>query len=89
MVNLAFCLIFFMNLIINIDHGVMPAGAIIIKEYLGVSNTEYGLLGSIVFAGLVLGSMAASFFFNTVNTKIVLASILCLNAVSQVCFTIT
>jgi len=71
-----------MNLIINVDHGVMPAGAITIKEYLGVTNTEYGLLGSIVFFGLVLGSLAATFVFNNVNTKAVLFAIMTLNALS-------
>ena len=89
LVKLSFALIFFLNLIINIDHGVMPAGAIAIKGYLGVSNTEYGLLGSIVFFGLVLGSLAASFVYNTVNTKAVLFSIMSLNAIAQLVFTMT
>jgi hypothetical protein len=66
-VNLSFAVLLFLNLIINIDHGVMPAGAITIKEYLAISNTEYGLLGSIVFFGLVLGSLAATFIYNNVN----------------------
>ena len=89
MVKLCFGLIFFCNLFINIDHGVMPAGAITIKQYMGVSNTEYGLLGSIVFAGLVLGSLAATFVYNSYNTKLVLVSVLVLNASCQVFFTVT
>ena len=88
-VNLSFGLLLFLTLIINVDHGVMPAGAITIKEYLGVSNTEYGLLGSIVFAGLVLGSLGASFAFNSINSKAVLAAIMALNALSQIGFTMT
>lgn len=86
---MSFALIFFLNLIINVDHGVMPAGAITIKTYLGISNTEYGLLGSIVFFGLVLGSLAATFVYNNVNTKLVLFTIMILNAFSQICFTMT
>lgn len=89
LVKLSFAIIFFLNLIINIDHGVMPAGAITIKGYLDVSNTEYGLLGSIVFFGLVLGSLAASFVYNTVSTKAVLFAAMSLNALSQLAFTIT
>ena len=89
MVKFSFCIIFFMNLIINIDHGVMPAGAIVIKEYIDVSNTEYGLLGSIVFAGLVLGSLAATVVYNNVNPKVVLATVMALNALSQLAFTTT
>ena len=67
----------------------MPAGAITIKDYLGTSNTEYGLLGSIVFFGLVLGSVAATVIFNNYNTKVVLATVMGLNAISQLCFTLT
>jgi len=89
LVKFSFALIFFLNLIINIDHGVMPAGAIAIKGYLAVSNTEYGLLGSIVFFGLVLGSLAASFVYNMVNTKAVLFAVMSLNALCQVAFTMT
>jgi hypothetical protein len=43
------------QLLINVDHGVIPAGAIVIKESLRLNNTEYGSLGSVVFAGLTIG----------------------------------
>ena len=89
MIKFSFAVLLFLNLIINIDHGVMPAGAITIKEYLKISNTEYGLLGSIVFFGLVLGSLAATFIYNNVNPQIVLAAVMALNALSQLCFTMT
>jgi len=88
-VKLSFAVVLFLNLIINVDHGVMPAGAITIKDYLGISNTEYGLLGSIVFFGLVLGSLAATFVYNTFNTRLVLVVVMVLNATSQLCFTMT
>ena len=79
---MSFGIIFFFNLVINIDHGVMPAGAIVIKEYVDVSNTEYGLLGSVVFAGLVLGSLAATIVYNNVQAKYVLMAVMALNAVT-------
>ena len=88
-IKLTFSVILFLNLIINIDHGVMPAGAITIKDYLGVSNTEYGLLGSVVFFGLVLGSLGATLIFNNYSTKMVLVSVMALNAISQIGFTLT
>ena len=88
-IKLTFSVILFLNLIINIDHGVMPAGAITIKDYLGVSNTEYGLLGSVVFFGLVLGSLGATVIFNNYSTKMVLVSVMALNAISQIGFTLT
>ena len=86
---MTFAVVFFANLVINIDHGVMPAGAIVIKQDLGESNTEYGLLGSIVFAGLVVGSLAATFMYRNFDNRFVLASVLFLNALTQVAFTLT
>lgn len=47
-----------MNLLINFDHGVMPAGSLAMKEDLGLSNTEFGWLGSVVFIGLTVGKLA-------------------------------
>lgn len=73
-------MVFVVNLIINIDHGVMPAGANVIREDLQETYTEYGLLGSIVFAGLVCGSLAATFAFRNVDTRIVISAAILLNA---------
>ena len=81
-VSATFALILLMNLLINIDHGVMPAGAIAIRQSLGISNTEYGLLGSMVFFGLVMGSLAATFVFNNFSAKVVLCCALAFNALS-------
>ena len=50
-----FFVVLTMNLLINFDHGVMPAGSVQLKEDLNLSNTEYGWLGSVVFIGLTLG----------------------------------
>ena len=49
-----------MNLLINFDHGVMPAGSLAMKEDLGLSNTEFGWLGSVVFIGLTVGKLNKS-----------------------------
>jgi MFS family permease len=87
--KLTFFVVFFSNLVTNIDHGVMPAGAIVIRQDLGQSNTEYGLLGSIVFAGLVVGSLAATFIYRNIDNRVVLACVLACNALAQVCFTLT
>ena len=82
-------MVFVANLIINIDHGVMPAGSIVIKNDLKESNTEYGLLGSIVFAGLVVGSVAAGLAFQKFDMRLTLASVIFLNACTQIAFTFT
>jgi hypothetical protein len=44
-----------LNLLNNIDHGVLPAGSILIKNDLALNNLQYGTIGSAVFAGLTLG----------------------------------
>lgn len=42
---------FFINLFVNIDMGILPAGSTKIKEELGIENTQFGFLGSIVYLG--------------------------------------
>ena len=48
-------LIFFCNLLINVDHGTIPAATLSLKNDLGVDNVALGFLGSLVFLGLTLG----------------------------------
>jgi hypothetical protein len=62
-VYFTFALIMLVNIWINFDHGVMPAGATTIKTDLELTNTLFGGLGSIVFVGLAIGSIFAVFFF--------------------------
>ena len=88
-VKLTFLLIFYLNLIINVDHGVMPAGTVYIKDSLNLNNKQYGLLGSVVFFGLVLGSLAATVIFNKFKAKVALVMSMILIAAIQVAFTYT
>ena len=62
-VYFTFGFIMMVNIWINFDHGVMPAGGSTIQEELGLSNTRFGGLGSIVFVGLAFGSVFAVFLF--------------------------
>ena len=48
------------NLFVNVDHGSLPAGSVVIKEDPGLGNLKYGMLGSIVFAGLTFGKSVLS-----------------------------
>ena len=88
-VSFLFILVLFMNILINVDHGVMPAGSIVIKEALGINNKLYGLLGSTVFAGLTMGSIGATILFQKCNTKYVLMIVMILNGFSQLLFVMT
>jgi len=42
---------FFANLFVNIDMGILPAGSTVMKEELGVTNKDFGMLGSVVYLG--------------------------------------
>jgi len=59
-----FVLIFFSNILINIDHGALPGCSLQIKKKLDIDNFKYGLLGSVVFGGLTLGSATGTVLFS-------------------------
>lgn len=40
---------------INVDHGILPACTQEVKDDLGLDNANLGLLGSLVYLGLVIG----------------------------------
>lgn len=42
---------FFANLFVNIDMGILPAGSTRIKQEIGLENSEFGALGSVVYLG--------------------------------------
>ncbi|EGR29914.1 major facilitator superfamily protein, putative [Ichthyophthirius multifiliis] len=57
------------NLLINFDHGIIPAATMEIKEYLNIDDVKLGFLGSIVYIGLTIGSIASSYSFQKIITK--------------------
>lgn len=57
-----FCIIFVTNLMINVDHGILPACTKEVKRDLDLDNANLGLLGSLVYVGLVLGNFAEYWF---------------------------
>ena len=75
---------------INVDHGSLPGCFNAIKEKLEVGNLGFGILGSIVFVGLIFGSIAASGLFSQGNwIKPTLLFALALNALSLYAFTLS
>ena len=75
---------------INVDHGSLPGCFNAIKEKLDVGNLGFGILGSIVFVGLIFGSIAASGLFSQgdwIKPTLILA--LTLNAISLYAFTLS
>ena len=44
-------------MLINVDHGTIPAATVVMKEDLDLDNVSLGILGSLVFLGLALGKI--------------------------------
>lgn len=59
----------FCNILVNLDHGIIPAATKEIKIDLNIAEVELGLLGSIVYAGLLLGSLVAGQIFQRFASK--------------------
>jgi sugar phosphate permease len=75
--KIIFLLIFFVNVLINFDHGAIPAATTIMKRDLDLDNIALGTIGSLVYLGLVLGAISAGPIFNIYGSKwIVILSVL-------------
>lgn len=69
--------------------GILPAGSTKIKEELGIDNTQFGALGSVVYLGQTIGSALATYVLQTFNPKVILGLCLGLNIGTLILFTFT
>jgi MFS family permease len=67
--KIIFFLIFMINVLINIDHGALPAATTILQRELGLDPLHLGAIGSLVYLGLVLGSISAGPIFQSYGSK--------------------
>ena len=95
-VKFLFGVIFFTNLLINVDHGILPACTFELRRDLDLNTVNIGVLGSLVYLGLVigkisffnsLGSLVAMPVFQYLNTKLVLIICIFCNAFCLFLFT--
>lgn len=75
------------NLFINIDNGILPAGSVKIKEDYNLDNSRFGALGSFVYFGQMMGSAMATVVLSYIHPKYVLAACLTLNIGCLLVFT--
>ena len=87
MVKRFFYLQFIANLLMMFDMGILPACTVIMMEELKMPNSTFGMLGSMVYVGQVVGSFLAAFFLQTRNTKLVLCLCVILNVIFLLMFT--
>ncbi len=64
-----FLLIFLINILVNLDRGVIPAATTEIKEKIKISNAQLGMIGSLLFFGLILGSLTGGYIFSKYSSK--------------------
>ena len=72
---------------VNVDHGILPAATTELREELHLDDIWIGMLGSLVYLGLVLGSLCAMPIFAYCNPKFVIIVCLLLNTLSLYAFT--
>lgn len=56
-----------MNILMNIDHGTIPAATYKIITDLSINDQELGLFGSLVFVGNLIGALASLTLINLLN----------------------
>lgn len=57
------------NVIVNFDHGIIPACTQHLKDEMNIDDLFLGILGSMVFAGLMSGSLISGYLFTVYSCK--------------------
>ena len=85
-----FLLNFICSVSVNADHGTLPGCSDEVKAKMGIENTGFGALGTIVYTGITIGSaLAAKQFSNSQNIKKVLLGSLAMNGLFLILFTLS
>jgi len=86
LLQLVFLLLWTISLLVNMDHGSVPAATGAIMEDFSLSKLQLGLLGSLVYVGLILGSLLGGVAFSDWDSRIVLSLAALLTGVSLIVF---
>jgi predicted MFS family arabinose efflux permease len=87
--RLFFLFIICVNILVNIDHGCIPACTLTLKADLKIDNAALGMLGSVVYFGLLIGSFVAPPTFHHLPAKLIILICMLANAASLLLFTLT
>ena len=77
------------QILINLDHGILPACTKEIKEDVGLDEVGLGLLGSLVYLGLICGSLTAGPLFQKISSKKIICTTTLLNLIFLLIFPTT
>ena len=87
--NRIYLVLCFTNILLNIDQGVLPACTNELMHDLSLDEVKFGMLGSLMYIGLIGGSFAAGLIFQKFSCKKVLIVNLGLMAFCLSLFTFT
>ena len=87
--KLIFILICIINILINCDHGAIPAGTKELKEAKNLSNIQLGSIGSLVYLGLIMGSISGGYIFSSYSSKWVVINSLIFTCIFLYFFTVS
>lgn len=59
----------FTNILLNIDQGVLPACTNELMEDLHLEEVKFGMLGSLMYIGLIAGSFVAGYIYQKFSCK--------------------
>ena len=78
-----------MNVFLNFDTGVFPAGLIQIQIDLSISMEQIAYLSSVVYIGLSCASLFGTFVFHKFSANYIIAIMVALNSLACFAFTRT
>lgn len=76
-----------LNILINMDHGTIPAASEEIRKDLNINYTILGTFGSLVYLGNLLGALILTKFIDVLNRKYITTISTILNAICLFTFT--
>jgi len=82
-----FVVIWITNILVNVDHGWIPACTVTLKKDLNLDNASLGVLGSVVYWGLLLGSFTSPPIFHHFNVKSIILCCILFNMFCLIGFT--
>ena len=81
-----FILFMVTNTLMNMDHGSIPAATTPITEEFDLTSSQLGTLGSMVYIGITVGSLTASYIFHKFGAKSILTLMLTLTSLGEILF---
>lgn len=75
------------NILINMDHGTIPAASNEIKSDLNITDTTLGTFGSLVYLGSFVGALVLMKLIDIINRKILVVASVIINAALIFSFT--